>query len=166
VSIKRAVHLDLIWEQCISGARNMTSTVKADIKRTYKFNIKYIYIFRISNKTALRVSYILSAKSHYGKCAEIMKSRRYIYGSTALCWTLVNWTGDQPVTWPLPAHRIAQTQNKRTQTFMPQVGLEPTIPVLEWAKTVHASDRAATLIGRRRQLCSIIINAQSLLVAQ
>jgi hypothetical protein len=41
------------------------------------------------------------------------------------------------------AHRIPQTQNKRTQISM-QVGLEPTIPVLERAKTVHALDREAT----------------------
>jgi hypothetical protein len=31
---------------------------------------------------------------------------------------------------------------------MPQIGFEPTIPVFERAKTVHASDRAATVIGR------------------
>jgi hypothetical protein len=30
---------------------------------------------------------------------------------------------------------------------MPQVGAEPTIPVFERAKTVHAPDRAATVIG-------------------
>jgi hypothetical protein len=30
---------------------------------------------------------------------------------------------------------------------MPRVGFEPTIPVFEWAKIVHASDRAATVIG-------------------
>jgi hypothetical protein len=30
---------------------------------------------------------------------------------------------------------------------MPRVVFEPTIPVLEWAKTVHALDRAATMIG-------------------
>jgi hypothetical protein len=29
---------------------------------------------------------------------------------------------------------------------MPGVGLEPTIPVFEWAKTFHALDRAATVI--------------------
>jgi hypothetical protein len=46
-------------------------------------------------------------------------------------------------------HRTAQIQNKRTQTSTPQVGLEPTIPVFEWAKTVHALDRAATVTGRR-----------------
>jgi hypothetical protein len=54
------------------------------------------------------------------------------------------WTGDQPVASSLPSHRTAQTQNKRTQTSMPQVGFEPTIPVFERAKTVHALDRAAT----------------------
>jgi hypothetical protein len=31
---------------------------------------------------------------------------------------------------------------------MPLVGLEPTIPGFEQAKTVHALDRAATVLGR------------------
>jgi hypothetical protein len=30
---------------------------------------------------------------------------------------------------------------------MPQVGFEPTIPAFERAKTVHALDRSATVIG-------------------
>jgi hypothetical protein len=30
---------------------------------------------------------------------------------------------------------------------MPRMGFEPTIPVLQRAKTVHALDRAATVIG-------------------
>jgi hypothetical protein len=55
--------------------------------------------------------------------------------------------GDQPVARPLPAHRTAQTHNKLTQTPMPQVGFEPTMPVLERAKTVYALDHAATVIG-------------------
>jgi hypothetical protein len=57
------------------------------------------------------------------------------------------WTGDQPVERPLPTHRTTQTQNKRTQTFMPRLGVEPMIPVFERAKTVHVLDRAATVIG-------------------
>jgi hypothetical protein len=36
-------------------------------------------------------------------------------------------------------HRTTQTQNKHTQTCMPRIGLEPTIPVFERAKTVRAS---------------------------
>jgi hypothetical protein len=55
--------------------------------------------------------------------------------------------GDQPIARPIPTNRT-QRQNKRTQTSMPQVGFEPTIPVFEWVKTVHALDRAATVIGQ------------------
>jgi hypothetical protein len=44
-------------------------------------------------------------------------------------------------------HRTTQTQNKRTQTSMHRVGFEPTIPAFQQAKTVHASDRAATVAG-------------------
>jgi hypothetical protein len=42
---------------------------------------------------------------------------------------------------------IHTEQDKCTQTSMPPVGLEPTVPVSEPAKTVHALDRAATVIG-------------------
>jgi hypothetical protein len=67
------------------------------------------------------------------------------------------WTRDQPVARPLPTHRTTQTQNKRTQTPMPQVGFEPTIPVFERAKTVHASDRAASVIGTE-EICNGVIS--------
>jgi hypothetical protein len=60
------------------------------------------------------------------------------------------WMGDQPVPRPLPIHRTTQTQNKRTQISMPGVGFEPMTPVFERAKTVHAFDRAATVIGTRK----------------
>jgi hypothetical protein len=57
--------------------------------------------------------------------------------------------GDQPVARQLSTHRTTQTHNKHTQTSMPRVGYEPTIPVFKRAKTVHALDRAATVIGGR-----------------
>jgi hypothetical protein len=61
-----------------------------------------------------------------------------------------SWTGYQPVARPLHAYKTTQTQNKRTQISIPQVGFEPAILVLERAKTlVHGSDRAATVIGTR-----------------
>jgi hypothetical protein len=41
------------------------------------------------------------------------------------------------------------THNKRTQTSMPWVRFESTIPAFKRAKTVHATDRAATVIGRK-----------------
>jgi hypothetical protein len=43
-------------------------------------------------------------------------------------------------------HRTTQTQNKRTQISMPWAGFEHTIPLFERAKTVHALDRATTVI--------------------
>jgi hypothetical protein len=58
------------------------------------------------------------------------------------------WTGDQAVVRPVPAHRTAQTQNKRTQTATLQVGFEPMIPAFERAKKIHALDREATVIRR------------------
>jgi hypothetical protein len=57
------------------------------------------------------------------------------------------WTSDQPVARPLPTQRRTQTQNKRThKTSIPWMKFEPTIPAFERAKTVHALDRAATMI--------------------
>jgi hypothetical protein len=87
-----------------------------------------------------------------------------IYGSTVLLLDLgrlfsflilytvgrTPWTGDQPAARPLPTHRKTQAHNKRTQTSMPWVGLEPMIPAFEQAKTVHVLDRAATSIGGLR----------------
>jgi hypothetical protein len=64
--------------------------------------------------------------------------------------------GDQPVTRPLPTHRTTQTQNKRTQTSMPLVAFKPTIPAFEGAKTVHASDRAATVTDNATGCLNII----------
>jgi hypothetical protein len=60
------------------------------------------------------------------------------------------WTGDQSVAWRLPTHRTTQTQNKRTQTSMPWVGFEPTIPAFKRAKTIHALDCVATVIGLKK----------------
>jgi hypothetical protein len=57
------------------------------------------------------------------------------------------WTEDQPVARPLPTQRRTQTQNKRKQTFMPSVGFEHTIPAFERAKTVHALNLEASVIG-------------------
>jgi hypothetical protein len=45
------------------------------------------------------------------------------------------WMGDQPVARPLFTHMATQTENKHTKIFMAGVGFEPTISVLERAKT-------------------------------
>jgi hypothetical protein len=43
-------------------------------------------------------------------------------------------------------YRTTQTHNKPTETSMYWVGFEPTIPVSERTKTVHASNRVATVM--------------------
>jgi hypothetical protein len=53
-------------------------------------------------------------------------------------------TGHEPFARSLPTHRIAETENKRTQISMPGVGFETTIPVFERVKTAHALGCAAT----------------------
>jgi hypothetical protein len=83
-----------------------------------------------------------------------------IYGSTALVdlghffsflilYTVgrTPWMAKQLVARPLPTHRTTQTQDKSIQTSMPRVRFEPMILVFERAKTVHAIDHAATVIG-------------------
>jgi hypothetical protein len=53
---------------------------------------------------------------------------------------------------PSQGRYLAQTQNKHKQASTPRVGFEPTIPEFERAKTVHALDRATTVI-RQQRLC-------------
>jgi hypothetical protein len=52
--------------------------------------------------------------------------------------------GNQPVARPLYLHKGQHKQNIHTQTCMLRVRFESTIPVLQRAKTVHASDREVT----------------------
>jgi hypothetical protein len=56
-----------------------------------------------------------------------------------------------------------RTYTHKHQTPMPWVGLEPTIPASERAKTVHALDRSATVTGLCRDIlpefyCDFIYN--------
>jgi hypothetical protein len=65
-------------------------------------------------------------------------------------------TANQPVAKLLPKHRTTQTQTNRTQTYMPRVRFEPTIPAFDRAKSVHALDRADTVIGQSEEMCNTI----------
>jgi hypothetical protein len=79
-----------------------------------------------------------------------------IYGSTALRWTLASFSVPSSFTQSagllgrgisLSQSLYLHKQNKRTQTSMPQIGFQLTTPVFKQAKTVHALDCAATVIG-------------------
>jgi hypothetical protein len=71
------------------------------------------------------------------------------------------WAGDQPVARPLPTHGATQTQNKRTQASMPRKEFELTTPVFERAKTVHALDGTANVMGTVIDLSDTIVNYTS-----
>jgi hypothetical protein len=78
--------------------------------------------------------------------------------SSALCWALasssVSFFFTQSVGllgWvisPSQGRYLHTGQHKRTQTSMPWVVFEPTIPASERVKTAHALDRAATVLGK------------------
>jgi hypothetical protein len=77
--------------------------------------------------------------------------------------------GHQSITRPLPTQRTTQTQNKNTQTSLPRMGFEPTTPVFERAKTVHALERAVTVIELLRysnllqtEICCFTNNQQQI----
>jgi hypothetical protein len=57
---------------------------------------------------------------------------------------------------PSQSRYLTQTYYKHTQTSMPRVRFEPTIPGFERAKTVHALDRAATVIG---YVCGVYVKS-------
>jgi hypothetical protein len=120
---------------------------KGENRFAFRINLLCIFLRNINGKTVF-----WSVDSFI--CLPDMWTVLLYYGSTALCWALTAFSvlnpytvgrtplmGDQPVARPLP------TQNKRTQTSMPRVGFELTTPVFERAKTVHALDRATTVIG-------------------
>jgi hypothetical protein len=50
------------------------------------------------------------------------------------------------------------TQNKRTQTSTSRLGFEPTTPVFERAKTVHALDSVTNVVGPIIDLSEAILN--------
>jgi hypothetical protein len=84
-----------------------------------------------------------------------------INDSTTLCWVLAAFSislsytklvglfgqGISP-SQDLYLYTGQHKHDKRTQTSTPRVEFEPTNPVLEGAKTVHALDGAATGFGR------------------
>jgi hypothetical protein len=72
--------------------------------------------------------------------------------------------GDQPVARLIPAHRTTQTQNNRTHTSIPQMGFEPTIPVFERAKTIHALDRATNVVGNLYHCITKLCKTQTELI--
>jgi hypothetical protein len=85
----------------------------------------------------------------YSTLLDLDRFFNYLIVSTA---NRAPWTRDQPIARPLPTQSTTQSQNKRTQTYVPLVTFEPTTPVFEQAKTVYALDQCCpTFLCTRAQ---------------
>jgi hypothetical protein len=107
------------------------------------------FYLSIHLSVCLSISVCLSVSlSLYGSTVLLLDLGRFF--SFLILYTVVRtpWTGDQPVARLLPTHRTKQTRNKRTQTSVPWVVFEPTIPACKLANKVYALDHAATVIGK------------------
>jgi hypothetical protein len=122
----------------------------------------------LPNFTIFQVVNVFISSGHKGCTSTISLIQQWLYspllGHGLFCFCnhfytdgSIPWKSDQPVARPLPTHKTTQTQNKRTQTSMSWMGFEPTIRTFERAKTVHALDRAATVIGATMLILSKII---------
>jgi hypothetical protein len=100
-----------------------------------------------SNSTWAFIHPFIHSFIHHWLCSPLLGLGYYLSFVILHIAGRTPWMWDQPVPRPVHSHRRAQTENKRTQTSMPQVGFEPMTPVFERTKTVHALDRAAVVIG-------------------
>jgi hypothetical protein len=93
---------------------------------------------------------------YYGRFSALRRLDRmtficvYVYGSRELCLALAAFQFLNPIHsldgGSARRKTATYTQNKPIQTSMPWVGFKPTTPSFERTKTVHALDRAATVI--------------------
>jgi hypothetical protein len=136
---------------------------KKNIKRSARLHGVIFTAVRITNLFQLYLSLslfphapTLGIRASVKRFVSLQLLNLCIYDSTSLCWTVAAfsvswsshtvgttpWTVDQPVARLLPTLRINAHRHQCLDWR------EPTIPVFERAKTVHALDRAATVIGK------------------
>jgi hypothetical protein len=82
---------------------------------------------------------------------QVYVTTHYYYGSAALCWGLGRFFTflilKDTLDLGSACSKAATYTQDNTNTDMPLVGFEPTTPVSERARTVHALDRPATVMG-------------------
>jgi hypothetical protein len=98
-------------------------------------------------KNLMQAIYLVHSVIHQRLYSPLLGPRRLF--SFVILYTVARTlrTGDQHVAMPLSTYRTTQTQNEGTQTSMPQVGFDSPTPLFKRAKTFHALDLAASLMG-------------------
>jgi hypothetical protein len=146
----RIAHLLIKTEPATSWVQISQSRLSARARmrrRELIFIVTWVHIRRSIYVSVYLSIYLSIYPSIYSSTSLVNLARFFFQFLNLYTVGRTLWTGDQPVSRPLPTHRTTQIENKRTQTFMPRVGFESMIPVSERAKTVHGLDRAATVIG-------------------
>jgi hypothetical protein len=129
-----------------------------------------VFKFGTSPQIQPLIGYTVMKLSNFQKCKDIQEKANSDMTSSRACISIhppIHPWLYRPFCWTLAAFQFLEllqsvgllgrgsarrkaatcTQNKSTHTSMPQVGFEPTIPVFERVKTVHALEGAATVIG-------------------
>jgi hypothetical protein len=110
----------------------------------HTFSQKNIFLYYASMYNSLSLCFLLFPLEHRASVKRFL-SLQFLNPKTV---DRTPWTGISP-----SQGRYLHKQNKHKQTSMLWVGLEPTIPAFEHAKTVHALDRAVTVIGPCTSKC-------------
>jgi hypothetical protein len=125
-------------------AKNAWSLTSTRPHALYSLLLQNMYKYTFLHATTYNIIFLLlTFSSHLSIYLSIclwLCSRLFDLGSFFSFLTLYT-VGRTPWTGITPLRGRYYTQNKRTQTTMPRVGFEPTIPAFERAKTVHWTPR-------------------------
>jgi hypothetical protein len=111
-------------------------------KKTCSYSCVFVFhIWDVSSPSGKRYSCLIFSFIHQWLYSPLL--------GPGLCFSFVilytvgrtPWTGDQPVTRPLPTHRTVQTKNKRTQTSNASSGIRTHVP------SVRADEDSSCLSG-------------------
>jgi hypothetical protein len=108
---------------------------------------------KTSKQPVSRKYFLMALPAHLGPRPRI-QFRNNFSQSVGLFWRVISPLQGRYINTEHHKHR---TNPYTHQTFMPWVGFEPTIPESERARTVHALDRVATVIGKQKNTRDIYV---------
>jgi hypothetical protein len=130
----------------ISEDRNLHSHVRENLKTNSKYWT--LYKIKLLITGCLKMQYTLVIWLVYSCCSHLEHRTSVKHFISLQFLNLRHSVGLLGrVISPSQGRYLTQTRNKHKEPSMPRVGFQPTIPAFKRAKTVHALDRAATVMG-------------------